>query len=171
MINFIFSFQNLHFSNYFSNICMYKLCKNMNQLKEPYFMAIQQIIRTGHWITDRVSTELKEFDITEPQYNVLRILRGRKGEPANVGQIQEAMIQRTSNVTRIVDKLVKKGLVSRQECPTNRRKMDVKITKVGIVFLEKLDKKVQDFHLPMQQNLTPEEANTLTELIKKLKGK
>lgn len=142
----------------------------MNNKTEAYFMAIYEIIKTGHWITDSVSQELKEFDVTEPQFNVLRILKGRKGEPANVGEIQNEMIQRTSNVTRIVDKLIKKGLVLRQECPTNRRKMDITITKVGEIFLDKLNKKVQEFHLPMTKNLTKEEAETLTKLIKKLKS-
>ena len=143
----------------------------MNKKNESYYRAIYQIIKTGHWITDRVSQELKEFDITEPQYNVLRILKGKKGNPVNVGEIQSQMVQRTSNVTRIVDKLIKKGLVSRQECPTNRRKMDITITTVGNTFSEKLNKKVQDFHLPMTKNLTEEEAKTLTKLMKKLTSK
>lgn len=140
----------------------------MNQKNKHYFKAIFQIIKTGHWITDSVSQELKEFDITEPQFNVLRILKGRKGEPANVGEIQYEMVQRTSNVTRIVDKLLKKGLVTRKECPTNRRKMDIAITKEGEAFLKKLNKKVQDFHLPMMEKLTEAEAKTLSELIEKL---
>ncbi len=135
-----------------------------------YLRAIHQIIRTGHWITDQVSAELKEFDISEPQYNVLRILNGQKGNPITVHQIQKQMVQRTSNVTRIVDKLIDKGLVDRHECSYNRRKMDITITRRGVEFLIKLDKKVHDFHKPMSDNLTPEEAQTLTKLIIKLKG-
>lgn len=137
---------------------------------KSHYQAIFQLIRTGHWITDQVSQELKEFDISEPQFNVLRILKGRKREPANVGEIQKEMIQRTSNVTRIIDKLIKKRLVTRQECPTNRRKMDITITKAGEIFLEKLNKKVESLHLPLIKSLTEEEAITLTKLIKKLKG-
>ena len=100
-----------------------------------YYTAIHQIIRTGHWITDQISQELKEHDVTEPQFNVLRILRGRKGNPVTVVEIQEQMVQRTSNVTRIIDKLLVKGLVDRQECHANRRKMDITITEKGRTFL------------------------------------
>lgn len=135
-----------------------------------YYQAIFQIIKTGHWITDQVSRELKEFDTTEPQYNVLRILRGRQGQPVTVQEIQEEMVQRTSNVTRIIDKLLAKGFVDRQECAANRRKMDITITPAGMDFLDLLDKKVHAFHQPMEHNLSVGELEQLVELIKKLKG-
>jgi len=133
-------------------------------------MAIYQIIKTGHWITNRVGTELKDFEISEPQYNVLSILKGRNGKPITVQEILKGMVQRTSNVTRIVDKLIDKGLVNRQECSTNRRKMDITITSQGEELLVQLDKKVHKLHRPMEENLTSEEAKTLTKLIIKLKG-
>ncbi|NME67386.1 MarR family winged helix-turn-helix transcriptional regulator [Flammeovirga aprica] len=137
---------------------------------KKYFKAIHQIIVTGHWITDQVGKDLKEYGITEPQFNVLRILKGQKGAPITVQEIQERMVQRSSNVTRIVDKLLDKKLVNRQECPTNRRKMDITITDKGLEELEKLDAKVGDFHQQFQGNLSEEELETLATLIKKLKG-
>lgn len=139
-------------------------------MNQDYFSAIDQIIRTGHWITDQVSVELKEFDISEPQYNVLRVLKVRSGEPITVQKIQEKMVQRTSNVTRIIDKLIDKGLVNRMECPSNRRKMDITITRKGEELLGELNKKVVAFHQPMSKNLTNEEAQTLKNLIVKLKN-
>jgi len=135
-----------------------------------YLKAIFQLIRAGHWITDRVGQELKEFGITEPQFNVLRILQGSKGVPITILEIQKRMVQRSSNVTRIVDKLIVKGLVDRRECASNRRKMDITITDDGIKQLAVLGQKVYQFHRPMAQNITEEEANTLTELIVKLRG-
>lgn len=135
-----------------------------------YFDAIFEIIRTGHWITDSVSKELREYDIYEPQFNVLRILRGAKGKPVSVNTILEQMVQRSSNVTRIVDKLETKGLVARTQSLEDRRKMDIVITKEGVKLLKKLDKKVMEFHKPMINNLSQEEADTLQQLIKKLKG-
>ena len=135
--------------------------------KEFYFQAVYQIIKAGHAITHQVSQELKPFDITEPQFNVLRILRGRKGEPATVQEIQKGMIQRSSNVTRIIDKLEKKSLVERYECPHNRRKMDIIITDQGKQFLVKLDKVVKRMHAPMLKNLSPDEAQQLSDLLKK----
>ncbi|NAS32520.1 MarR family transcriptional regulator [Flavobacteriaceae bacterium R38] len=136
-----------------------------------YFEAVFEIIRTGHWITDSVSKELKEFDIYEPQFNVLRILRGAKGKPVSVNTILEHMVQRSSNVTRIVDKLALKGLVKRTLCPDDRRKMDIIITNKGLELLKKLDKKVDSFHKPMMTNLSSDEAETLKQLIQKLRGK
>ncbi|AXT19108.1 MarR family transcriptional regulator [Flavobacteriaceae bacterium AU392] len=134
-----------------------------------YFQAIFEIIRTGHWITDSISKELKEFGIYEPQYNVLRILRGAKGKPISVNTILENMVQRSSNVTRIVDKLETKRLVKRTLSHEDRRKMDIIITQDGIELLKKLDKKVHNFHKPMMNNLNSEETETLKRLIKKLK--
>ena len=135
-----------------------------------YLKAIHQIICAGHWITDTVGQELKEFGITEPQFNVLRILHGRKGLPITVQEIQEQMVQRTSNVTRIIDKLLDKGLVDRRECLENRRKMDITITAEGIEKLAVLGQKLYQYHGPMAQNLIEEEAQTLTKLIIKLRG-
>ena len=139
-------------------------------MNAEYWGAIDQIIRTGHWITDQVGIELKSYGITEPQYNVLRTLRIKRGEPITVQKIQEKMVQRSSNVTRLIDKLQAKGLVSRVECPTNRRRMDITITLQGLDLLEKLDEKVKSLHQPMTDNLSTEEAQTLKQLIIKLKG-
>lgn len=134
------------------------------------YNAVYQLIKTGHWITESVSKELKEFDIYEPQFNVLRILQGSKGTPISVNAILERMIQPSSNVTRIVDKLEAKGLVERTLCGSDRRKMDIIITKEGSKLLLKLNKKVADFHEPVMKNLTNEEFKTLELLIKKFKG-
>jgi len=134
-----------------------------------YFNAVHEIIKTGHWITDSISKELKQFGIYEPQYNVLRILQGAKGKPISVNSILDNMVQRSSNVTRIVDKLEAKGLVERTLSAEDRRKMDILITNEGITLLKKLDHKVHLFHKPMMNNLDANEIETLTQLIKKLK--
>lgn len=137
---------------------------------KSHYNALLQLIRTGHWLTDSISKELKEFDIYEPQFNVLRILQGSKGTPRSVNFILERMIQRSSNVTRIVDKLEAKGLVERKLCADDRRKMDIVITDIGSELLLKLNKKVADFYEPMMNNLTDEEFKTLDLLIRKYKG-
>lgn len=139
-------------------------------MSKNYFSAIFQIISTGHWITDQVTKELKEFDISEPQFNVLRILKGSVGTPLTVEAIQKRMIQKSSNITRIIDKLLSKDFVERKECPENRRKMDITITKNGIKQLEVLNKKVQLLHQPMMNNLNSDELKMLSNLIIKLKS-
>lgn len=139
-------------------------------MNKTYFDAIYQIITTGHWITDEVTRALKKFDITEPQFNVLRILKGAKGNPLTVSAIQKNMVQRSSNVTRIIDKLAKKELVVRKECPTNRRKMDITITEVGEEKLKQLNKEVLALHKPFFSKLNKEELIMLKDLILKLKS-
>ncbi len=139
-------------------------------MNKMYFQAVYEIITTGHWITDEVTRALKEYGVTEPQYNVLRILKGAKGKPVTVGGILDNMVQRSSNITRIVDKLVAKNLAKRTECPTNRRKMDIVITPSGVNMLAKLDKKVQAFHKPYFNKLSAEELTVLKNLIQKLKS-
>ncbi len=135
-----------------------------------YYRTIHEIIKTGHWITDQVSIVLKPFDITEPQYNVLRVLETQKPKPLTVASIQEEMVQRSSNVTRIIDKLLLKELVERKECVSNRRKMDITITEEGSKLLGLLDKAVYEFNAPMMSNLSDKELKTLRQLIKKLKA-
>ncbi len=136
-----------------------------------YLRAMLQIIITGHWFTDSVTRELKEFGSTEPQFNVLRVLNANPGKPCSVQEIQKGMVQKSSNVTRIVDKLLNKGYVHRQLNESNRRKVDISITLSGQQLLTELEEKVFAFHAPLQKNLTREECETLTHLIKKLKGK
>ena len=137
-------------------------------MNKEYFLTMHQIIKTGHWFTDQIGLELKAFGITEPQYNVLRILDSAKGKPVTVQEILNGMVQRNSNITRIVDKLIQKGATERKECPTNRRKMDITITESGKKLLNELDKKVLAFHKPMMDELNSDELKTLNHLINKL---
>lgn len=143
----------------------------MNELIEKekvYYRTIIKVMRLGHNITDKVTQELKSYGISEPQFNVLRILRGQKGKPINVQDIQKRMIQRSSNVTRIIDKLIDKGLVVRAVCPTNRRKMDITITEEGLKQLEQMSKKVYNLHQPMMSALSEKELSLLEDILEKL---
>ena len=136
---------------------------------KEYFSTIHQIITAGHWVTDQVGKELKEFGITEPQYNVLRILDENDGGPVTVQKILGGMVQRSSNVTRIIDKLCAKGLTERMVCPSNRRKMDITITDEGVALLKQLDRKVFGIHKHRINHLNDSELHTLRQLIKRLK--
>ena len=135
-----------------------------------YYFVVLELVKTGHWITDSVTQVLKGQDMYEPQFNVLRILQSMKGKPISVNAILDRMIQRSSNVTRIIDKLESKGLANRVLCSSDRRKMDVVITEEGIELLKVLNKKVEAFHQPLFKNLTSEEQQTFLQLIKKFKG-
>ncbi|MFY8097968.1 MarR family winged helix-turn-helix transcriptional regulator [Flavobacterium sp.] len=128
------------------------------------------LIYTQHLISEKFSELLKKHDLSSEQYNVLRILRGQKGNPANMCMIQERMIAKTSNTTRLVDKLVSKEMVIRKVCPENKRKMEVTITEKGMNVLEILDPIVIDFENQFTQNLTQIELETINELLEKLRN-
>jgi len=105
---------------------------------------IINVMYSQNIITDKLTETLKPYDISIEQFNVLRILRGQKSNPVNMGFLQEQMIAKTSNTTRLVDKLLFKSLVDRQVCPENRRKVEVIITEIGLKFLEIVDKLVEE---------------------------
>ena len=129
------------------------------------------LIYTNNWIASRHAEYFKNSDITIQQYNVLRILRGRKGNPANMCVIQERMLAKTSNTTRLVDKLLLKELVTRKVCKENRRKIEVLITEKGLAILKELDPKVNDYENNFVANLTTNELEQLNELLEKIRTK
>ncbi len=118
-------------------------------------------------ISERFAEVLKPFDLSGEQFNVLRILRGRRGEPANMCSIQERMLARTSNTTRLVDKLLAKGLVQRRICQQNRRKMEVTITARGLEILEQLDPVVEAHDRSYGSEMSATELETLNVLLEK----
>ena len=133
--------------------------------------AVLNIIYTQNNITERLIEILKPYDLSNEQYNVLRILRGQKGNPANMCVIQERMIAKTSNTTRLVDKLLLKELVTRKVCKENRRKIEVLITEKGLAILKELDPKVNDYENNIVANLTTKELEQLNELLEKIRIK
>ncbi|WP_417365726.1 MarR family winged helix-turn-helix transcriptional regulator [Flavobacterium beibuense] len=128
---------------------------------------ILNIMYTQNVIGENFNEIVKAHDLSPEQYNVLRILRGQKGKPANMCVIQERMIAKTSNTTRLVDKLLLKELVTREVCPDNRRKMEVAITQKGLDLLKELDPIIDNHENRLAQNLTPEEQETLNTLLEK----
>lgn len=118
---------------------------------------------------DEILSALKPFDISIEQFNVLRILRGKKGEPTNLQDIQERMISKMSNTTRLVDKLILKGYVERFICEKNRRKVDIYVTENGLNVLRELDPIVEKIEETLTSNLTEKELIELNILLTKLR--
>ena len=129
--------------------------------------VILNLMYTQSVIADKFNELLKPYDLSSEQYNVLRILRGQKGCPANMCLIQERMIAKNSNTTRLIDKLLLKELVTREVCPENRRKIEIQITKKGLVLLEELDPKVLENEKTFSNNLSQEEIEQLNNLLEK----
>lgn len=131
--------------------------------------VILNVMYAQNIIADKLMETLKPYDISIEQFNVLRILRGQKGRPANMGFIQEQMIAKTSNTTRLVDKLLFKGLVDRQVCPQNRRKMEVTITEKGLQLLEIVDTLIEEAEEKITAAFSQEEKEQLYSLLEKFK--
>lgn len=136
----------------------------------PSKRTILNIMYTQNVLSETFNEVLKPHDLSTEQFNVLRILRGQKGKPANMGLIQERMISKTSNTTRLVDKLLLKDLVNREVCPQNRRKMDITITEKGIAVLAQLDPEVDNHEQAYANNLTEDELKTFNLLLEKYRG-
>ncbi|QYJ67537.1 MarR family winged helix-turn-helix transcriptional regulator [Flavobacterium litorale] len=132
--------------------------------------TILNIMYTQNVLADNFNDILKPYELSPEQFNVLRILRGQKGKPANMHLIQERMISRTSNTTRLVDKLLAKGLVMRKVCSENRRKMDITITEKGLDLLNELDPKVEGQETEYSKNLSGNELEQLNSLLEKYRG-
>ena len=131
---------------------------------------ILNVMYTENVINEKFNEVLKPYELSGEQYNVLRILRGQKGNPANMSVIQERMIAKTSNTTRLVDKLLLKELVTRKVCPENRRKIEVLITQKGLDVLHQLDPKVTEHGNYFSKNLNEEELEQLNTLLEKYRN-
>ncbi len=131
---------------------------------------ILNIMYTQNILAEKFNELLKPYDISGEQYNVLRILRGQKGNPANMCVIQERMLAKTSNTTRLVDKLLLKELVTREVCPQNRRKIEVSITPKGLAVLKELDPKITEHEESFTKNLNADEIVLLDQLLEKYRN-
>jgi len=129
--------------------------------------AVMNIMYTHSVVGENIYEVMKAYDLSPEQYNVLRILRGQKGKPANMGIIQDRMIAKTSNTTRLVDKLLLKDYVNRKVCPGNRRQMEITITEKGLELLKELDPKVDEHETKFANNLSIQEQEQLIELLEK----
>ncbi|MGB5820410.1 MAG: MarR family transcriptional regulator [Saonia sp.] len=114
-----------------------------------------------------VGNALKPFEVSQQQFNVLRILRGQKGKPANLSTLNERMVTKMSNTTRLVDKLLSRGFVNRIVCKANRRKVEITITQKGMQVLSKMDSAVAEAEKTVLQNFTKKELEQLNTLLDK----
>lgn len=132
--------------------------------------TIINLIYTNNWFKENSTSQFKKYDLSSEQYNVLRILRGQKGKPANLSTLQERMLNKMSNTTRLIDKLLKKELVTRNTCPSNRRKIEIFITEKGLNLLKELDPITYQNSLDITKNLNTTELETLNNLLDKLRA-
>ncbi|MGB3774162.1 MAG: MarR family transcriptional regulator [Leeuwenhoekiella sp.] len=143
------------------------------KLSDATALTTKVIINLGYTarnVEETVSTILKDHDLSLPQYNVMRILKGQKGQPASLARIQERMVDKNSNTSRLVDKLIKKELVMRRICPSNRRKVEIEITSTGLDLLQTLDPLTEEANKKTLDNLSHQECVQLNYLLNKIRN-
>ena len=132
--------------------------------------TLLNIIYTQNLLAENFSEILKKYDLSQEQYHVLDVLKSKNGEPANMFEIQEQMISKASNTTRLVDKLLLKGYIKREVCSKNRRKIDVFITDSGLKVLTDLKPIINIFEEKLSQNLSFKELEDLNFLLEKYRS-
>ena len=127
--------------------------------------AIISILQASAFISDVLLKGLKPHDISEQQFNVLRILRGQNGIAANLSTVQKRMVHKMSNTTRLIDKLIQKKLVKRNVCKENRRKIELFITEDGLDFLKKIDPITDEIEKKILSNISSKDLNSLISIL------
>ncbi|MEJ7736133.1 MAG: MarR family transcriptional regulator [Chitinophagaceae bacterium] len=140
---------------------------NQKQFRNEYQKSVINLIYTYNWMTEKSKSILDRFDVTAQQFNILRILRGA-GEPLSTLQIRQRMLDRMSDTSRIVDRMVKKGLVKKVVCRTDKRLVDVTISDKGKSLLEKMDEYQEELD-GILKNLSESEAQMLNKLLDKIR--
>lgn len=141
------------------------------EIKQSKFRSVQQkailnILFTSNWIQNKQKEFFEPFGITGQQYNILRILRGQHPNRISGAEIKNRMLDKNSDVSRLLDRLIGKNLVSKSQCPNDKRASDIAISKEGLGLLEKLDATINNLDIKIN-SLTIEEANLLNALLDK----
>jgi len=140
-----------------------------SKFENPFQQALVNLIFTYHWSSQQVKDVLTPFDITQQQYNVMRILRGQYPSPSTINLIKSRILDKMSDTSRIVDRLIQKGYVEKSTNNYDKRAVDIIISDKGLSLLKKMDKEV-DFSKFIAPNITLEEAEQLNILLDKMRG-
>lgn len=139
------------------------------KFRNEHQKATINLLYTYNWLTERTKELFASEDVTPQQFNILRILRGSHPKPLSTLQIRERMLDKMSDTSRIVDRLITKGLVKKGICKDDRRLVDVMITEKGKKLLERLDSR-QDEMDNILGNISKKEAVQLSELLDKIRS-
>lgn len=142
---------------------------HQKKFRNEYQKATVNLIYTNNWLMTKQKRFLGEYGITPQQFNVLRILKGQNPGSISTSAIRERMLDRSSDASRIVDRIHKQGLVEKKVCPTDKRLVDVKISAKGLKLLEEIDKETERMDAVCSK-LSVEEAEELNRLLDKLRS-
>jgi DNA-binding MarR family transcriptional regulator len=138
------------------------------KFKSAHEKALINLIYTANWIQSKHHEFFKDFGITGQQFNILRILKGQYPKTISGTEIKSRMLDRNSDVSRLLDRLALKKLITKTTCPTDKRATDVSITDDGLTLLKVIDKKEKEN--PPVLTLTEDEADQLSKLLDKSRG-
>ncbi|HYG37657.1 MAG TPA: MarR family transcriptional regulator [Cytophagales bacterium] len=137
--------------------------------RSEHHKMVLNIYFTNNWLHDSQINIFKSFAITPQQFNLLRILRGQYPTPATINLLVERMLNKMCDASRLVEKLKKKGLVERVQCPEDRRAVNVLISEKGLKLLKEIDPLLDQMYDELSSILTVEEAKQLNNLLDKLR--
>lgn len=140
-----------------------------NKFENKHHKTVVNILYTYGWVTNLLRQRFDKYHITMQQFNILRILRGQYPQPATINLLKERMLDKMSDASRIVERLVQKGLVSRCVNEKDRRAVDIMINDKGLEILKTLDLEM-NIHETLKTNLSDEEADQLNALLDKMRG-
>lgn len=140
-----------------------------SRFRNSYQEATINIIYTSGWLTNKHKDFFSEFGITGQQYNILSILRGQHPNKISGAEIKSRMMDKNSDVSRLLDRLILKGLVVKVKCPNDKRAADIEISKSGLAILKLIDSKIDTLD-NILENITEAEAEQLSTLLDKLRG-
>lgn len=140
-----------------------------SRFQNNHQQALVNIIYTYSWASQKIKEILVPYNLTQQQYNVLRILRGQYPSPSTINLIKSRILDKTSDTSRIVDRLVEKKYLEKTTNARDKRAVDIVITDRGLSLLKKLDKEV-DFSSLIVPHITDDEAKDLNVLLDKLRG-
>lgn len=139
------------------------------KFRNEFHKLAVNVLYTHGWLINKHAAFLKNHRLTSAQYNILRILRGQYPNPASVNLLKERMLDKMSDASRLVERLLQKELVDRKICPDDRRRVEVVVTKKGLNLLAEMDKRDDEFD-QLFSALNPNEAKNLNELLDKMRG-
>jgi len=140
-----------------------------SKFRDDHEKAAINVLYTASWLSNKNALRLRPHGITSEQFNVLRILRGSYPNKLMLAEITSRMIDKSSNATRLVEKLRQKGLLKREICENNRRQVDITITDNGLSLLKNIDVEMEAW-LTTLRSITVAEAHELNRILDKLRG-
>jgi DNA-binding MarR family transcriptional regulator len=139
------------------------------KFRNPYHKVTVNLLFTVGWLESNSKKYFKPFGLTQQQFNILRILRGQHPRKISVASTKSRMLDRNSDVSRLLSRLISKKLVIKAQCPDDKRAAEILITNTGLSLLAKIDKKINLLD-GLVNALTADEANRLSDLLDKIRG-